>query len=514
MKLFLKTVVISFVMALFTACGSNFEWFPGTNTAPVANAGAYQSVVVGTVVTLDGSASSDEDRDKLTYSWSIIAKPEGSIAPLSNTTIVNPTFTPDVPGEYVLSLTVNDGEASSTPSTIIITATATTVNAPPVANAGLNQSVVVGNTVTLDGSASSDANGDPLTYSWAFISRPSGSSASLSSTTAVKPTFMANVAGTYTLSLIVNDGEADSTPATVTVIASVGNAPPVANAGAAQSVIVGATVMLDGSASSDANGDTLNYIWTITSVPSGSTASLSNIAKPTFTADKAGSYVFSLIVNDGKVNSAPSSVTVTATGATVNVAPVANAGDNQTVLAGGVVTLNGSGTDANGDTLTYKWTIDSLPNVNGPSNATLSDSSVQKPTFTADLAGNYVFTLIVNDGKVDSAPATVTVTAINTPPVANAGADKTVFIGNLVTLDGSGSSDANSDPLTYSWAFTAKPPGTGTVLLSGATTVSPTFTPTVAGAYTVELTVTDRYVNSTDTVTITASNTGSITVTW
>ena len=95
-----------------------------------------------------------------------------------------------------------------------------TTNTIPVANAGAAQSVVIGNAVTLDGSASSDANGDTLTYSWSFTSKPVGSSATLSSSTAVKPTFTPDVAGTYALSLIVNDGKVSSSAASVNVTAT------------------------------------------------------------------------------------------------------------------------------------------------------------------------------------------------------------------------------------------------------------------------------------------------------
>lgn len=89
---------------------------------------------------------------------------------------------------------------------------ATTVNPAPVANAGFAQNVALGSMVTLDGSASSVGS-----YAWELTSRPIGSSAALSSSTAVNPTFQADVAGTYVASLIVNNGQVNSTPATVII---------------------------------------------------------------------------------------------------------------------------------------------------------------------------------------------------------------------------------------------------------------------------------------------------------
>ena len=88
--------------------------------------------------------------------------------------------------------------------------TITTTNTAPVANPGLNQFVPVPAVVSLDGSGSTDADNDSLTYNWSFSSRPPGSNATLSSLTAVAPTFFADVTGTYVVQLIVNDGFADS----------------------------------------------------------------------------------------------------------------------------------------------------------------------------------------------------------------------------------------------------------------------------------------------------------------
>jgi hypothetical protein len=284
----------------------------GTNTAPVANAGSSQVVTAGTVVTLNGGGSSDANGDQLTYSWSFASRPAGSTATLAGATTSAPTFTPDVAGTYVASITVNDGQINSVASTVSINAT--TANAAPVANAGSPQNVLIGAVVTLNGSASSDANGDPLTYSWSLTSRPAGSTATLAGPTTSAPTFSADVAGTYVASLAVNDGQINSAASTVSVNANGANAAPVANAGSPQNVLVGAVVTLNGSASSDANGDPLTYSWSLTSRPAGSNATLTGptTSAPRFTADVAGTYVASLAVNDGRASSATATVSISA----------------------------------------------------------------------------------------------------------------------------------------------------------------------------------------------------------
>ena len=90
-------------------------------------------------------------------------------------------------------------------------------NQPPITDAGSNQEVLVGGTVQLDGSGSSDPDGDPLTFNWEITLKPAGSTAVLSDPSAVNPEFVADVAGVYEIQLIVNDGDVDSDPDQVTI---------------------------------------------------------------------------------------------------------------------------------------------------------------------------------------------------------------------------------------------------------------------------------------------------------
>jgi len=383
---------------------------PSPNTIPVANAGLIQNVNVASLVTLDGTASRDANNATLTYLWEITSKPAGSAAVLSSASSAKPSFKADLVGIYIISLVVNDGKYNSLVSSVSVSAAASLENSAPVANAGLSQNVALNTLVRLDGTASTDANLDSLTYRWSFLGTPTGSKFAGITSTSPAPTFTPDVTGSYVISLIVNDGKVDSKQSAMTVNVSAANSAPVAVPGNSQNVSVATLVTLDGSASSDANFDFLTYRWNIITKPTGSTSALSSLSssKPTFTPDKVGVYVLTLIVNDGKVDSEVVATSITVSAA--NSAPVANAGNNQTVLRTAVVTLSGAtSTDANaGDILTYKWTLTSKPT---GSTAALSSGTALAPTFVADLAGVYVATLMVNDGKVDSNVATVAVTA-------------------------------------------------------------------------------------------------------
>ena len=177
------------------------------NSAPRASAGNDVTVERGAVVQLDGGDSSDPDGDLLSYHW---ATPEG--ISLSSTSNVKPQFAADEAGVYTVALVVNDGRSSSLPDTVVITVTAP--NTPPVANAGSHVFVDVGEVVQLDGSGSSDADGEALRFSWVA---PEG--ATLSDATAERPRFSVPSVGAYWIALTVSDGKDDSLVDSVAVVA-------------------------------------------------------------------------------------------------------------------------------------------------------------------------------------------------------------------------------------------------------------------------------------------------------
>jgi fibronectin type 3 domain-containing protein len=411
---------------------------PAANLAPTANAGPDQTVWTGTLVTLDGTGSVDPEGQPLTASWSQASGPSMT---LSDPGTMNPTFTPSVAGTYVLNLTVSDGVNTSAPDAVNIVANEP-INHVPTANAGIDQAVLIGSEVLLDGSMSVDPDGDPLAYAW---SQTAGPAVSLQNVSSAAPSFDPPSPAAYEFRLVVSDGKADSPPDSVSVVVNGVNSVPVADAGVDRTVRAGDVVTLNGDQSSDADGDPLTFSWKQTGGPA---VTLSDPADPhpTFTAGPAGNLEFTLTVNDGQADSPPDTVNITVN--EDNSVPLADAGADQTGRAGSPVTLDGSGSrDPDGDPLTFSWS-----QFQGPS-VVLSDRTREKPSFTPALSGTYGFQLVVSDGQLQSLPdqVWVTVNGDNQVPVSNAGPDQIVETGSLVTLDGSLSADGDEDPLAYAW---------------------------------------------------------------
>lgn len=173
-------------------------------------------------------------------------------------------------------------------------------NSPPVAVAGDDQSVRVGETVQLDGGGSFDDNTAPelLGFDWQ-LEVPAGSTAALDDPTAAAPVFEIDVAGTYRAVLIVTDSEGLQSVADDVTI-SVDNLAPTAVVSSAYTLaVIGQEFVVDGTASYDPEGDPISYFWTISS-PAGSASELDDprAASPAFVPDVEGVYQVTLITSD------------------------------------------------------------------------------------------------------------------------------------------------------------------------------------------------------------------------
>ncbi len=487
------------------------------NRAPTADAGADQTVVQGDQVTLDGSGSSDPDGDNLTYSWSL-SGPSGSSATLSDPSVVDPTFTPQTTGTFTATLTVDDGNGMTAMDTVEITVNPD-VNQPPTASiASISSPAATGTQLNLDGSSSNDPDGSnaSLTYTWSLLAQPTGSTASLGSTSGPSSTITPDVEGAYEVELTVDDGmDTDTTSVIFYATGSPsGNTAPTVQPLSDSTVVLPSggsdTVSLSASASDPDMGQTLTYQWSITAKPSGLSSSdqpsLSNAnsANATLTVNATGDYIVTVSVSDG-VETALASKRVEVN-ANQPPTPSISVSPSSSVATGTQVTVDGSGsTDPEGGTISYTWNLTSTPS---GSSAMLSSTSSAQSNFTPDVAGSYTVELIASDPNNATASTTVTIQANNQTPTASAtiSPSNSEPTGTQLTLDASGSTDPEGGTLTYSWSVTTAPSGSSATL-SSPSMASTNFTPDVSGSYTFEVTVTDPE-GATDSTTIsfTATN--------
>jgi len=482
---------------------------------PIADAGPDQTVRENTTVTLGGSNSFDTEGEKLSYQWEQIAGPSVT---LSYTKAADPTFTAPLVGgpggeSLAFGLTVTDEEGSQAVDTVIVNVTLPLANKPPTADAGPDQEVDQETIVVLDGSNSFDPDGDNLSHHWKQLAGPS---VTLSDPAVVKPTFEGPLIDSDGLSYIFELTVTDSSglKATDTTVVNVtlpfGNKPPIAVVGDDQTVDENSTVTLDGSQSSDPEGN-MFYRWRQVA---GRPVTLSDPSaeQPTFTTPNVGaggvSLVFELIVTDVVGLRAVADTFVNVAGD--NDFPIADAGDDQTVDENTSVTLDGFGSfDPEGENLSYSWR-----QIAGPS-VTLSDPGYEKPTFTApNVTPNGVslnFELTVTDpvGLQERDDVGISVFGNNDVPTADAGDDQTVLEKSTVTLDGSSSSDPDiDDSMTYQWEQTG---GTAVTLSDPKsrrlTFQAPSFNDAGGQPLIFELIVTDvGGAKSNDTTTVSVSN--------
>ncbi|MCC2107014.1 MAG: hypothetical protein KDJ40_05270, partial [Hyphomicrobiales bacterium] len=360
-----------------------------TNVPPAARAGVDRFVTVGQTVGLDGAGSFDPDGDKIAYQWTWLARPDGSAAAFSSAGSARPLVSIDKEGRYVAQLRVVDANGAVSEPSVVVLSTHTDI--APISNAGPRQVVAVGAATRIDADGSVMPTGEPLTANWSLLSTPVGSAAALTTASDARQMVTPDMSGDY----VAQASAAGASEATyfaqigasalddcrrsgvhaegrtsdeycyrlwgsryATTLISTGVVAPVASAGPDQLFDPGATVVLDGGRSTDANGRALTYQWALISTPTGSTARLDDPAsvRPSFVADIDGLYVAQLIVSNGQLQSEPSTVVIASPVGPKLVAPVADAGRDNLGTSGKSVALDGSASNAvDGSSPVSRW---------------------------------------------------------------------------------------------------------------------------------------------------------------
>ena len=476
--------------------------------------------------------ASDPDNDeacalrepqRLRYSWSVLAAPFGSGAAIARPELAAASFTPDVAGDYLIEIAIDDGTGRRAAQQVKLSTGACGGHAPVVTEIKTSpRSAMAGSVIQLSADASDADNqdpcnaGQPLSYRWRFKMQPPGSRAVLSDVTSPTPWFSPDLIGDYLVELVTTDATGlSSAPVSVDVIASVcrPNISAILNLPVAPRGGDRVAFSLDTSNSTcpsdDETAKVVGFLWTLTSAPAGSSAAFSDVKsdRPTLSTDLPGDYTFTVAVTDLGGRTFTKSGGLTAKGnacgggtpsiPTIQFVP-------SSVVVGRPVQLVAPkivnpDTDSCGLTVQYRyaWTVTDLPL---GSRASLNDAALAGPSFTPDTSGVYGFSLVVtaSNGK-RSTPAFVSVNAgpcgTRDPTIAALRATPSVpAIGQptllSATVDSPDAACAFPLTLTRSWRIVSAPAG-ATASLSDATADSPSLLPDTPGTYVVRLTARD-----------------------
>ena len=424
---------VSLIATSSKGCDSIFIQ-PITITFPAADAGVDQSICPGGSVPIGGAPTTTTGN---TILWS-------PSAGLSSTAASNPNASPATTTLYTVQVTDANGCTNTDQVTV-------TVVAFPVADAGANQAICIGNGTPIGGSPTGPSG---ATYAWSPTS-------GLSNATIANPTANPTINTTYTVTVTIGSGTTCSATDQVTITV---NPLPTVDAGINRTICNGGSVQIGGSPTSAPPGATV--LWNNASSLTSSTA-----ANPT--ANPTSTTTYTVLVTDGNGCTQTDQVTVT-----VNALPIADAGVDQQICGAGTVQIGGSPTGPTGSS--YAWSP--------PSG--LSSTNTANPM--ASPATTTTYTVVVTAVNGCSSSDQVTITN-GTVPTADAGLDKSICSGTSTIIGGS---PTGSIGTTVQWS-----PSTG---LSSSTATNPNANPTTTTTYSVVVTAPNGCTSS-DNVVITVN---------
>jgi PKD repeat protein len=523
-------------------CGGNAPVIDSIKATP-------DKTQVGKVAALAATVSHPDEKPPctakrtLSYDWQLGKRPAGSKATVAQPSSSTPSLTPDVVGDYEVTLVVTDDLGhKSAPKSVTVTAGVCGSQAPSASIKASSDAPNIGQTVQLDATAT-DPDTDPacaivetFSFAWTLVAIPAGSKATLSLPTTKNPSIVIDTEGAYTVRVITTDAAGHASKAaehTITASKCGGAAPVVESIASAPTApgidkpaMLTATVKdADNDAPCNDPNKTFQYLWKLLSLPAGSKATFNQVAtdSPSFTPDVPGDYTVGLVVTDAAGHkSAEKSLLLKVGSCGANEPVISSISANPSVApANQDIVLSAAVSDADlgnacpntNEVLSYQWWIASAAK---GSVAKLDQPSAVSPTFKADVAGSYTIALVVTDAQGHkTAPklqAFSTTDCGSTPPqarvfqVGNSSGKPVlnfdaglVAVDSIVQMSGGESFDPdNQKPcsamppqaLTFSWSMLELPFGASTTL-NNDSVVNPSFQAKAVGKYVIGLIVTD-----------------------
>lgn len=453
-------------------------------TAPLqADAGLPLQVKTGQLVWPSAVLSQLRQSTLSQISWQLMQAPPLSRAVVRDADQLQASLVPDQSGDYRLRLLLTDQQQRTSSAELLLSARDAQQNSAPQARVSLAANeVAVAQQLTLSAAASSDADaGDTLSYAWRVLQKPAGSAVSLSPPTLAQTGFAATQPGRYLLELQVTDSRGASALTQQEVLVSSGNLAPISRFVLPARPQLLQLQVLDGSASSDAELQPLQYQWQLLAKPAQSQAVLTDadLSRATITPDQPGQYWLRLTVSDGQRSHVSQQLLTVPTPLPLHIS------GPQQGLTGQSIRLTAHSDVAVG--LNYQWTL-----LSAPASATQWHAAGNMLEFSAAAPGLYRLAVSLTDaqGVLQQLTHDVLLTTDLPPQIElNGPLVQDGQVGTLFQPDASASHDPEQGPLQFAWQL-QKPAGSSAVL-SSADTATPLLQPDVAGQYLLTLTATD-----------------------